>query len=427
METEQHHGLLLQASLPLHPRPRTPDDPYYQLVGRRRRRGISEPFKHPESNNKCLRMGVTMLGMPGPWAEDYREKADHYTTKIGGLPDWPVPELEVGSDTLKCALCGGRLCLVAQVYAPISLSTVKIEERVIYVLGCPTPKCGSKSRSWKVLRLQKCDIELQSGSTNQKAMPAEESPCSVSKAGNWWKEGLFDNASQGGGDESNDTLDLSELALALSQTATLASNLKNQNGTVNSKASRKGSMTKARGKDVNIPVLPCFYIYSQEECSSSDINTICSNYASLSMKETQNVSSAHEEEKWEGETYEYDRALGADRTYLKFKKHIDAYPEQCFRYSCGGKPLLATKKCEEPESCRACGSKRQYEMQLMSPLLYFLHEAAADSSTSLPEEWSWLTLIVYTCSNSCCPSTCREKSSNCCWAVAEEAIIIQDE
>jgi hypothetical protein len=42
-----------------------------------------------------------------------------------------------------------------------------------------------------------------------------------------------------------------------------------------------------------------------------------------------------------------------------------------FRYSYGGKLLLATTKLQDPGTCRLCGSPRQYELQLMSSLSTF--------------------------------------------------------
>jgi pre-rRNA-processing protein TSR4 len=58
---------------------------------------------------------MLLLGLPGPWAEEPNEVADHYTSKIGGTPDWPVPLHKINLDMLKCTICGNYLALVAQV------------------------------------------------------------------------------------------------------------------------------------------------------------------------------------------------------------------------------------------------------------------------------------------------------------------------
>ncbi|OVA04098.1 Programmed cell death protein 2 [Macleaya cordata] len=360
-------------------------------------------------------MGEVILGMPGPWAENYHESADHYTTKIGGLPDWPIEEeVDIRSDLLECRACGSSLCLVMQVYAPISRDSLKIDERIIYVFGCVKPKCANDPFSWRAVRVQKSFTEEESRPAVQEVAPSTSSS-GLDSNSNWLD--VVDD------DLNNEDVDLEELGRALSEAASQASHSKKQNGHQQSESTAKGSPVRKIRElgDANRPVIPCFYIYSQEESSSGAVGT---NLALLSLMDNRNDPDDHkEEEAWEEEGYEYDRALYVDRTYLKFKKRMDAHPEQCFRYSYGGKPLLATREIEEPGKCGLCSGTRHYEMQLMPPLLFFLREASDDSSTQSPEDWNWMTLIVYTCSKSCSPPL---DSSNG-WTVAEEAVIVQFE
>ncbi|KAJ9177693.1 hypothetical protein P3X46_012883 [Hevea brasiliensis] len=362
--------------------------------------------------------GRRLLGMPGPWADDNREPSDHYTTKIGGLPDWPFPLEAVPPNLLNCGTCGRKLCLVAQVYAPISSGRLKIEDRLVMVFGCVMAECGSTPLSWRALRLQKLDDGRDPSTSSEDVVPVTTSPASVSKTD--WLEDLDY--------ESDEDMDLEALGKALSEAGSLASHSKKMHKNEQSETVVNSSplIPRIRTVDLELPVVPCFYVYTQEEPSSRDVSSMCLNYSTLSIKEKQRDNDHQEqEEAWGDEGYEYDKALTADRTYLKFKKKLDANPEQCFRYLYGGKPLLATPDLGDPGSCELCGGSRHYEMQLMPPLIFFLHDAADDCQKPALENWNWMTLIVFTCSKSCSNPSYQEKSNTGGWIVAEEAVVVQ--
>ncbi|KNA23370.1 hypothetical protein SOVF_025380 [Spinacia oleracea] len=371
-------------------------------------------------------MREVILGLPGPWADHNLELADHYTTKIGGLPDWPFPESSLGLDFIECGSCRSKLCLISQVYAPIHGAPLKIEERVIYVLGCPNPPC----RSWRAIRVQKpgnCgEPELVD---SQAASAIVSSSASEIKASNDLYS--FEAESEDDGDDDDDDINLEELGRALFEAASLASKPAKQDVKSNTetKTIPPSLNPNSRKVDATSMELPCFYVYSQEDKSSRDSSAVCSSYPSLSAEEAQAKDSNDpiEEETWEEERYEYDKALSADRIYLKFKKRLDKWPEQCFRYCFGGKPLLATGDIADPKTCDLCGEPRHFELQLMSPLVYFLQEGAIGGQRNLLENWNWMTLIVYTCSKSCFQRMDSEVANLHQWSVVEETVIAQFE
>ncbi|XP_074335747.1 uncharacterized protein LOC141672950 [Apium graveolens] len=382
-------------------------------------------------------MEQVILGMPGPWADDFYEASDHYTTKFGGLPDWPVPDMVIPHNLRVCTSCGTSLLLVAQIYAPVSTKTLTIEERQIFVFGCTSATCAGDPESWKAIRVQRCSSRRTSESFGVEEVLLPDASCQPSNAD--WRDDFWSF------DEGNDDdEDLEELGKALSEAASLASHSKkeslphhdeaiivssstNQTIKLASKDTTGGNAAaNVNNGDALVQVLPCFYVYILEEAIQKDVASVCLSYTALSIKDNQDYpDDSASQEIWDQEAYEYDRALNASRTYLKFKKRIDAHPEQCFRYSYGGKPLLAAEELRDPGRCELCGGSRHYEMQLMPSLLYFLQQATTKHNYTL-ENWNWMTLLIYTCSDSC--SNPGEETSRVGeWIVAKEAVMLQGE
>ena len=115
--------------------------------------------------------------------------------------------------------------------------------------------------------------------------------------------------------------------------------------------------------------LPCFYVYTQSE-ESTPYESATTDSEPVSELEGNNLLNDIEDpygivegvgELWEGEEYEPEHAVNADRTYLKFKKKLDLSPEQCFRYDI----LVPSQHLEPP----VAGGVRSEFLQSLDMLL----------------------------------------------------------
>ncbi|PNH11466.1 hypothetical protein TSOC_001719 [Tetrabaena socialis] len=99
------------------------------------------------------------------------EPRSHYLTKVGGAP-WVPQDASYGAagplcedggwraSTL-CGACGRPMSLVMQAYAPLAAKPppqgpahAPCQERVLLVLGCAHPGCGTAPGSWRAFRWQ---------------------------------------------------------------------------------------------------------------------------------------------------------------------------------------------------------------------------------------------------------------------------------
>jgi len=88
-----------------------------------------------------------------------------------------------------------------------------------------------------------------------------------------------------------------------------------------------------------------------------------------------------------------------DEYFSNFRERIDREPEQIIRYDLGGAPLWVSSenipRDEDIPNCGCCGSKRQFEFQVLPQMLNYL------GVETTVESIDWGTLCVYSCMRSC--------------------------
>jgi hypothetical protein len=405
--------------------------------------------------------GKVLLGELDEWLEQETDGIITYTSsKIGGMPFWIDHTTPSGHQNFAysesvslsgvvCQQCHSsqNMTLVLQAYAPLHVTDHNESLRVLYIFVClASATCANSPKGWIVLRGGKqqtdpnntivTEASSSTSSMNVSMDPSysknhvisDETRRDVSIMIDEKKNHVNVNIDVDADVDVDIDVDTHQIEERIEQLLSLRES-KTHNATTNSSSSTTGPNPQKIPSSNNVLSTPMFVpitLYIDEE-----ENLIKSTSLSSWTKEDQLTRQVHRllhdyEQQQQHESMQFDQQSSSSteqyskspftpefKTFHRFQKVLQQYPLQIIRYCINGTPLLFTSRSSyvpQPTtipSCPYCGYPRRFELQIMPtliPQLKLVQTLSSSSSSSIPPpsiEFSWGTLLIYTCQQDC--------------------------
>jgi Programmed cell death protein 2, C-terminal putative domain len=389
----------------------------------------SEPWVLGFASSAIHRQGEA--GTDGAWRE----------TRLGGQPIWPPGH--PGIATPHCALCGRRVVLVLQAFAP----TCSYSERILYVFACNSMRCADDSRSWSCIRMFSRETPETWELKARGASPSVSEPADYAAPAKRDAQSTACSATGelGDDDSSDDDLDQFELLLGLhalevskrAEGQLLKPKLGRKDVLPDNKPKREASDTcesliesATTGSEVaeasrdglathwlrTVSIEVDFEPVSWSRRGTGldrDVERLLEKYRASATDSDDDLHWGEEPDEIESE-----RTTAEDQ----FRERIERAPGQLLRYKYNGNPLWPFFPCPPGPALCNCGGTRVFEVQLLASCIHYLQPDDAVPEESSEAGMNWAAAAAYTCEFDCVLENITPVAS---WVAVWEPVLVQ--
>ncbi|AAZ10709.1 Programmed cell death protein 2, C-terminal putative domain containing protein, putative [Trypanosoma equiperdum] len=314
---------------------------------------------------------VVWLGTPTE--ADGSELSSPFTSRIGGSA---VLFREAPTYSIfNCPKCRSSrwVSLLTQIYAPLD-----VYDRIVYVLICSSCSEGKGSFCFAV-RSQNFNPSYVQSSPAPVVGGGEDEGITFVEDGDW-------------GDDDPKYVDEgpNEVCITNLTCTTMADECKVGSPTQSTDVS---SVLVPHGTKVPVEgfCYPCFVLNIFEEPPKPKL---CYGTVPDQLLKAQQT---YGEDAVETTVVEDEDEPLAEKLLRKYVDRIGRVPSQCVRWGPGQKPLRSSPAPIVIPRCPRCSNERRYELQLTSPIIYFLTKGKEEKDHSL----HFGSVLVYTCGGNC--------------------------